>query len=218
MSPRERGPRRQKGEFKRAVFDAAAELLVEGGYAGLTTDAIAQRARVSKATLYRRWRSKLDLVVDLLDARLELIEVPDLGSFERELSYALDRRLPAWQQPSTAAIFTNALGAGAVDRGLGDAIRERAARQLGLYQRMVERGIERGDVDSSVDPRSVATLIIGPSVTQLVLLGGIVDRPFVEQLRALVLAAIQPQGTGRGSTTSTEARDLGDGTFWGPSS
>jgi AcrR family transcriptional regulator len=191
MLSRERAPRRQRGELRRAVFDAASELLVEHGYAGLTTEAIAHRARVSKGTLYRRWGSKLELVVDLLDERLELIEVPDLGSFETELRAALERRLPAWQQPSTAAIFINALGAGAVDRGLGEAIRERATRQLGFYEEMVRRGIERGDVTPAVDPRSVAALIVGPSVAQLVLVGGIIDRAFVEQLIALVLAATQ---------------------------
>src|SRR6478735_3088737 len=58
---------RVEGEREAEIFDATARLLVEWGYDKLTFDAVAAAARASKATLYRRWRSKADLVIDLLE-------------------------------------------------------------------------------------------------------------------------------------------------------
>jgi AcrR family transcriptional regulator len=185
----QRAPRRRGSELERAILDAAASLLAEGGYASFTTDALASRARVSKATIYRRWRSKLELVTELLDERLELIEVGDHGSFELELRETLERRLLAWEQPGTTSLFASVLGAAAVDQGLGEALRERAGKQLDAHERLVRRGVERGDIAPVVDPRTIALLISGPSILQLMLLGGEIDRSFVEQQIAVVLAA-----------------------------
>ena len=53
---------------EQAVLAATAELLVERGYAALTTDAVAVRAGASKATIYRRWPNKAQLVRATLDA------------------------------------------------------------------------------------------------------------------------------------------------------
>ena len=57
---------RVEGDREREVLDAALEVLAEVGYDRLTMDAVAQRAKASKATLYRRWNSKATLVVDAL--------------------------------------------------------------------------------------------------------------------------------------------------------
>jgi AcrR family transcriptional regulator len=52
------------GEREQQVFGAALAILVESGYDRLTLDAVAARAHASKATLYRRWSSKADLIVE----------------------------------------------------------------------------------------------------------------------------------------------------------
>src|SRR4029077_15964572 len=57
---------RVEGVREQEILDAALEVLGEFGYDRLTMDAVAQRAKASKATLYRRWNSKATLVVDAL--------------------------------------------------------------------------------------------------------------------------------------------------------
>src|SRR5437016_2967111 len=69
-------------EADRAIRDATVELLTRDGYANLTMSGVAAAAGVSTATLYRRWSSKLELVVDVLAARAEESPVPDTGSLE----------------------------------------------------------------------------------------------------------------------------------------
>src|SRR5438270_13759318 len=74
--------RPRSAEADAAIRQATVDLLVDDGYAGLTMSGVAHRAGVSTATLYRRWRSKLDLVVDVLALRAEESPVPDTGSLE----------------------------------------------------------------------------------------------------------------------------------------
>jgi len=66
MTPQGTRPR-VEGEREAEIFDATARLLVECGYDKLTFDAVAAAARASKATLYRRWPSKVDLLIVLLE-------------------------------------------------------------------------------------------------------------------------------------------------------
>ena len=56
---------RIEGDREVEILDAALEVLADVGYDRLTMDAVAQRAKASKATLYRRWNGKVSLVIDL---------------------------------------------------------------------------------------------------------------------------------------------------------
>ena len=70
----------------RAILDAALDLLVEQGFAGLSMEGIAARAGVGKATIYRRWKSKAEVVVEALRCQVcPLGELPDTGDVRRDL-------------------------------------------------------------------------------------------------------------------------------------
>ncbi len=86
----EAAPTRTRGrprsaEAHGAILGAAAALLAEGGFAQLTMEAVAMRAGVSKATVYRRWGSKEELVMELVTAMPYAGEPPDTGSVEGDL-------------------------------------------------------------------------------------------------------------------------------------
>ncbi|HKJ02785.1 MAG TPA: helix-turn-helix domain-containing protein, partial [Longimicrobiales bacterium] len=63
----------------RSLLGAALQLLAQEGYAALTMEAIAARAGVGKATLYRRWKSPAEVVAAAVAERVEEIRVPDTG-------------------------------------------------------------------------------------------------------------------------------------------
>jgi AcrR family transcriptional regulator len=67
------------------ILEAALQVLQDVGYDRLTMDAVALRARASKATLYRRWNSKLRLVIDALLTTKQTPVVPDTGSLREDL-------------------------------------------------------------------------------------------------------------------------------------
>src|SRR5262249_22649148 len=84
---RHHGNRHGRSEQARqAVLQAADDLLVERGFAGVTMEGIAARAGVAKQTVYRWWNSKVEVLMDtfLADAEHELA-IPDLGEVEGDL-------------------------------------------------------------------------------------------------------------------------------------
>ena len=71
------------------ILDAALDVLAETGYDGMTIDMVAARAKAGKATLYRRWPSKAELVIDAVACMkagdLDLDDLPDTGTLRGDL-------------------------------------------------------------------------------------------------------------------------------------
>ena len=76
---------RVEGVREQEILDAALDVLADVGYDRLTMDAVAHRAKASKATLYRRWNSKAKLVVDALARMKGTPEAPDTGDLRSDL-------------------------------------------------------------------------------------------------------------------------------------
>ena len=76
---------RVEGDREQEILDAALTVLAEVGYDKLTMDAVAAEAKASKATLYRRWSSKPELVVDAVCSHKEHPPVPDTGTLRGDL-------------------------------------------------------------------------------------------------------------------------------------
>src|SRR5438094_4976193 len=90
-TPRQSRGGRPRDPSRDGVIRAAIlRLLADSGYAALTMDAVAAEAGVGKATIYRRWRTKTDLVVDTI-AEVNRVEalVPDTGTLEGDLRMLL---------------------------------------------------------------------------------------------------------------------------------
>ena len=79
-------------EAHQAILNATVELLAEQGYSALTVEGVASRAGVGKATIYRRWPSKLPLVVEAF-GQLPAFEDVDTGSLEEDLVQMVRRYL-----------------------------------------------------------------------------------------------------------------------------
>ena len=81
-----RRPRRRGAELRMAIYQATVDELTENGYSELTMDRVAVRAKASKGSLYRRWGSKAELVVDAIkNLRDEYPAPPDTGDLRGEL-------------------------------------------------------------------------------------------------------------------------------------
>src|SRR3954466_9997578 len=76
---------RIEGDREQEILDAAIQVLAEVGYDRLTMDAVAAKAKASKATLYRRWTSKVSLVIEALQHEKGPNTPPDTGSLRGDL-------------------------------------------------------------------------------------------------------------------------------------
>ena len=129
------------------IFVVARALLIERGYDGFTLDEVAVRARCSKATLYRRWSNKSDLIVEVIGSEIVTTE-PDTGSLRGDLEELLSRIVTGMEQGVAGEIFLAVALAMQKDEEL-----RQAWHTLGLLpgkqgmERIVERAIARGEIE-----------------------------------------------------------------------
>jgi AcrR family transcriptional regulator len=102
-----RGGRPRDPSRDGVIRAAILRLLADVGYGALTMDAVAAEAGVGKATIYRRWRTKEDLVVDTIsDLNQELATPPDTGSLEGDLRVLTDQMRAVITGPTGAATLS----------------------------------------------------------------------------------------------------------------
>ncbi len=188
-SPRpSRGGRPRDPSRDGVIRAAILRLLAEVGYGALTMDAVASEAGVGKATIYRRWRTKQDLVVDTISDLNRAIAVPeDTGSIEGDLrammrlvgtmidspaGAAIRSLLPAMQhQPALVEAFQN--GPLAVWR----------AAYAEMWARAEARGEVRPGLARSVTAEATSALI----VQRWLLTGEPVDEAYIDQVLEVVV-------------------------------
>ncbi len=152
---------RIEGEREREVLDATLALVAEVGYDKLTLDKVAARARAGKATLYRRWSSKAELVADAM-ASLDGGDpaVPDTGSLRGDLLAMSTDRGGGLFDPSRMPLVCGLATALYRDEALSAAVRDRTVspRQDCLVA-VLRRARERGEIDEGVDLDLVGTIV-----------------------------------------------------------
>ena len=151
--------RRRGAELERAILDAAWEQLIAEGYEHFTIDAIAARARTSKPVLYRRWKTRDDLLRDAVrhQGAASLPAVPDTGTLRGDL-LALLATANTTRNPM-AALVSSMLGGYYNQAGPTPAeLREAFLSQRGsVVEQVVNRAVERGEVDPArLTPRIIA--------------------------------------------------------------
>jgi len=147
----QRRPGRPRSEQARqAILAATLELAADKGPRGLSMEAIARRAGVSKETLYRWWRSKTEVVLEALAERSdETIPLPDEGSLAADLGAFL--RDTVVSGDATTQRLLRALAAeAAADPSMADLIRERfIVRRRGALDQILQRAVRRGEISQA---------------------------------------------------------------------
>ncbi|MFF0692745.1 TetR/AcrR family transcriptional regulator [Streptomyces tendae] len=157
------GSRRRGKDLERAIYSAVISQLEDVGYARLTMDRVAADARTGKAALYRRWPSKAELVVDTLDYALPAPEdAPDTGSVRDDLVEHMRQKAEVLNS-SVGRAVQSLLAEIDRDRPLVRLVQERVFQpRENVFQLILERGVERGEVRSGRLSPLVAEL--GPAM------------------------------------------------------
>ena len=184
--------RRRGDALLGAIYSAVLEELAEHGFGALSIERIAERARTGKASIYRRWPTRLDLVLDALDHTIPTLEsVPDTGSTREDLLVVL--RHIASVMGSRSGDAARACFSPGVSNELADAIRERLLppRKAAMLQ-IMERGVARGDVRPDALTQRVAEL--GPMLLQgeLMQRGRITDEAVVAIVDDILVPLLRP--------------------------
>ncbi|SDS64730.1 TetR/AcrR family transcriptional regulator [Jiangella sp. DSM 45060] len=175
-------------EADRRIREAAAGLLLERGVDGMTVDAVAERAGVGKATLYRRWASKDDLALAAAETLFELeVRVPDTGSLHGDLAEIYTDILTLAGSDDGLAFFRLAVKEAARDPRVAELYRASLATRLAGSSAVFDRAIARGELPPDVDRQLVFDWFTGMIVLRI-LTGVALPRP--EDAEALARTTI----------------------------
>ncbi|MCQ8773489.1 TetR/AcrR family transcriptional regulator [Streptomyces telluris] len=157
---------RRSERSRRAILDAALELIGETGFAKLTIEAIAARAGVGKQTIYRWWPSKAAVLFEacvLEGVDPAGVELPDTGDLAADLRTVLRATVDELNDPRLDAPTRALVSETANDPELGRALTEKVLEpQLQAYARRLRAAQEAGQVDPDADVRIALELLVGP--------------------------------------------------------
>jgi AcrR family transcriptional regulator len=173
---------RVEGVRELEILEATLEVLGDVGYDRLTMDAVATRAKASKATLYRRWNNKVSLVIDALLAQKEHPPVPDTGSLRSDL-IASFCGLGGLTDQQAVATFASVLTAISRDQDFAEAFRrEVIGPKLAMARAVFERARERGEIAEGVDLDLLAPALPGIVLHRLFIHGGPTDEDLITRV------------------------------------
>ncbi|MCD9025036.1 TetR/AcrR family transcriptional regulator [Cohnella silvisoli] len=170
-------------ETHKSILSASYDLLLESGFGAVTVEKIADRAKVSKATIYKWWPNKAAVVMDgFLSAAAERLPVPDTGSALNDILIHATN-LARFLTSREGTIITELIGEGQFDSGLAEAYRTRYFQPRRLEARLLmERGVDRGELKKNLDIALSTDLIYGPIFYRLLVTGEKLDDSYVQHL------------------------------------
>lgn len=182
-------------ERREAICEAVFELLGEVGYDRMSMDAVAARARASKATIYRGWPSKPELVMEAIEHRFGgAMEPPDTGSLRGDLLAQLGTVCAA-ASGEDGAIFTGLLTAATHNAELAE-VMYRCAYETkhSMYESMLNRAAQRGEVPEGTRADLLHEVLHAMVTSRRMWQSGPLDDAFVTRLVDGVLLPILRQG------------------------
>jgi AcrR family transcriptional regulator len=188
-----RGGRPRDPSRDGVIRAAILRLLADVGYGALTMDAVASEAGVGKATIYRRWRTKQDLVVDTIsDLNRAGSVTPDTGSVESDLREMMHQMVAIITGPTGAATLS-LLSTMPHQPALAEAFRDGPlAVWRDSYDVIWQRAEERGEVRPGLSRSIVAETTSALMVQRWLLTGEPVDEAYADEvLETVVLPLVR---------------------------
>lgn len=169
-------------ETQKAILSASYELLLESGFKAVTVDKIAERAKVSKATIYKWWPNKAAVVMDGFLSAAARLPVPDTGSALNDILIHATS-LANFLISREGTIINELVGEGQFDSKLAEEYRVRYFQPRRLQaKQLLEKGIKRGELKENLDIELSIDLIYGPIFYRLLVTGEKLDDSYVHDL------------------------------------
>ncbi|MCX4767649.1 TetR/AcrR family transcriptional regulator [Streptomyces sp. NBC_01275] len=200
--------RRPADEVRADALDAAGAMLLDRGMGAFTIEAVADRAGVSKTTLYKWWPSKGALALDgYFHAVESVLAFPDTGDIEADLTEQLRAFVRVLTETPAGRVVAELIGQAQTDPDLCAAFLERYSgprRELAVQR--IQRAQEHGQLRADVDPEDLVDQLWGACYHRLLLPNLPVTEEFAVRLVANLMRGIRirPEGTvpGHGGDTA----------------
>ncbi|MDK9498751.1 TetR/AcrR family transcriptional regulator [Streptomyces katrae] len=176
-----------------AIRAAVVEELAAVGFARMSIEGIARRAGVGKTAVYRRWKSKLHLVLDLIGAvAADGIPVPATGSLYGDVRALLEVMSHVLRHPVASAVIPDLLVEAARNPEIADAVRGALVEgQRRIAEGIVSEAVARGELPAGADPEHALDLVIGPLYWRQVVVRDAVAAGYLDGLARSVVAGLR---------------------------
>ena len=171
-----------------AIQMALLQELAAVGYGRLSIEAVARRAGVGKTAVYRRWGSKLEMVLEIVSTVAgQSLPLPDTGSLTGDLEIFMRFAARALRHPLASQIIPDLLSETSRNDQIATTLQNTLrANQHDIGVLLIGRAVERGDLPGNIDPDLAVDLVVGPLYWRL----AIARTPLPDkQLRRMILAA-----------------------------
>jgi AcrR family transcriptional regulator len=192
-APRRGRPRSEKARL--AILEAAADLLLERGLSAVSMDAVAERAGVSKATIYRWWRTKETLALDALYNEWAAVPPPasSTGSLRRDLLALLRPWVRLASSRPYGRVISALLTEAQMDPEFAAVYQSRFVEPRRKAGRAIlRRAIERGEIPENTKIEVALDMLYGPVYHRLLHGHAPLNDRFVRDLVDAVLDGIMP--------------------------
>ncbi|WP_432064336.1 TetR/AcrR family transcriptional regulator [Streptomyces sp. C10-9-1] len=175
-----------------AIRTAVFEELAETGFARMSVEGIARRAGVGKTAVYRRWKSKLALVLDLVTAvAAQGLPVPRTGSLHGDVRALLEVAAHALRHPVASRVIPELLVESARNPEMAQAVKAVLLDSRdGVAAVVVREAVARGELPAGTDPDRALDLIAGPLYWRLAVVGGDLPEGYLDGLAVSAVAAL----------------------------
>jgi AcrR family transcriptional regulator len=184
-APRRGRPR--SVDVDEAVLAATLEVAGEVGVSKMSMDEVAVRAKVPKATIYRRWSSKEELVLEALRSAMSPFDDADTGSLRGDLDLYLGELAHRFQKGQMSDVLPHLIEVACHDANLRSSLDAYIDYRRTPLRRMLERARQRGELTSSIDIDVLIDAILGPFAYRRLLSHKPIDEHFVTTLLSIVL-------------------------------
>lgn len=181
-----------------AIRSAVFEELAAVGFARMSIEGIARRAGVGKTAVYRRWKSKLALVLDLVSAvAVQGMPAPATGSLHGDVRAVLELASYALRHPVASQVIPDLLVEAVRNPEIADTIKAALLDpQQGIAAVVVRDAVERGELPEGSDPDRALDLIVGPLYWRLAVVRTPLPKGYLDDLTASAVAALTAGGAG----------------------
>jgi AcrR family transcriptional regulator len=179
---------------------AALELLADIGYDRLTIDKIAARAGAGKATIYRRWAGKAELIVDALTCEKVKFPTPDTGTLRADLAELIDRSDASTGQLDSQVII-GLVSALPHDAELREVFRTQLIdAHMAALALVFERAVARGEIPPIENLDTIVSILPALVLHRLIVTATVPDRTFFESVVEGVILPLLKAGPTEPST------------------
>ncbi|MBM7566384.1 TetR/AcrR family transcriptional regulator [Paenibacillus sacheonensis] len=168
---------------QKSILDASYGLLLENGFDDITIEKIAERAGVSKATIYKWWPNKAAVVMDgFFSAAADRLPIPDTGSvYEDVLIHATN--LARFMVSPDGKSIKELIGQGQLDSTLKEAIQTHYIQpRRSEAMQLLERGVRSGELNAGLNLALGVDLLYGPMFYRMLVTSGSLDDEGVKDI------------------------------------